>query len=99
MGGIFMTFLKPRAPALATVAALFVAASPAHADEAKPAGVFVQCDGRTGHVDAGEGRRGSRRVRPGAGERERLLPPGAAGARAIAALRRGQEMGRGRGGR
>ena len=52
-----MKLLKPGAAALATVAALFVAASPAQAQQGqqgKPTSVFIQCDGRTGHVDGGE---------------------------------------------
>jgi hypothetical protein len=51
-----MTLLKQGAAALASVAALFAATSPAQAQQgqAKPASAFIQCDGRTGHVDGGE---------------------------------------------
>jgi hypothetical protein len=45
---------KPGAAALAILAAMLAAASPARAQEAKPASIFIQCDGRTGHVDGGE---------------------------------------------
>jgi len=48
-----MKSLVSGARALAVVAGACVVVTPAFAADQKPAGAFVQCDGRTGHVSGG----------------------------------------------